>query len=148
MATVDENLIAFLLADTNSPAVAKLCGGRIHQNYVPPGNNGMSPTTPYVWFSKSDDSGEDAIDDAAGTVPFNSVYDLECWAATVREAIALKDAVRKRLHLARGTFGAGTVQGVYVTGQGGDYQLKGTGATGMNAVNHGEAMLVEIKGHA
>jgi hypothetical protein len=145
MATVDENLIAFLAADAT---VAKLSGGRIHQNYVPPGNNGKSPITPYIWFSKADDSGEDAIDDAAGTAPFNNVFDVECWAQTAREAVALKNAVSSRFRLYRGAFGAGTVQGVFVTGQGGDYQLKGTGATGMGAANHGEALLVEIKGHA
>lgn len=148
MATVDENLIAFLMADANSPSVAKLCGGRIHQNYVPPGNNGTSPTTPYVWFAKSDHSTEDALNDSAGTAPYHNVYDMECWAGTVREAVALKNALVARLHMARGTFGASTVQGVFVTGQGGDYQLKGTGATGMAAANHGEALLVDVKGHA
>ena len=147
MATVDENLIAFLVADTNNPSVPKLCGGRIHQNYVPPGLNGKSPMTPYVWFAKSDDSGEDALADSAGTEAYNNVFDLECWAATTPEAVALKNAVRKRLHLARGTFGASTVQGVFVAGQGGDYQLTGTGATGMAAANYGEALLVDVKGH-
>lgn len=148
MATVDQDLITFLMADANSPSVPKLCGGRIHQNYVPPGNNGTSPITPYIWFAKSDDTGEDALADAAGTAAYNNVFDLECWAQTPLEAVRLKNAVRSRLHLARGTFGTGTVQGVFVTGQGGDYQLKGTGATGIGAANHGEALLVDIKGHA
>lgn len=144
MPTVDEDLRTFLLTDA---AVRRLSQSRVHQNYVPTGPNG-SPQIPYIWFAKADDSDEVAMDDAAGTAAFTQVFDLECWGQSARQAAELKDAVRAKLNLARGTFGSGTVQGVFVTGQGGDYVPRGVGATGIGSGSHVEALLVEIKGHA
>lgn len=131
-----EDLRKFLIADSD---LARKVGARIHDNEVPAGT-----LLPYIFFSISDHSSEGALDDAAGLDPYTRTYDLECWAQSIRDAEKIEEYVTNRLNHARGSFGSGTVQGVFVTGQPHDYIPKGIGSgSGFHAAN----LLVTVMGH-
>jgi hypothetical protein len=131
-----EDLKRFLVADTDVP---KKVGTRIHQNEVPP-----ATPVPYIFFAQADHSSEGALNDSAGLDPYSRTFDLEVWAQSIRDAEVIEEYVTNRLNHARGSFGLGTVQGVFVTGQPNDYIPKGIGS---GRGYHGANLLVEVKGH-
>lgn len=136
MADIDQNLRAFLLADGT---IAGLLGNpaRLHQNTVP-----QEDAYPYAWYALSDtEDFEDLLDSPAGALPFRVFFDLEAVSSDLDQAIALKKALRARLHNFRGSFGDQTVQAVFARDQGEDYiSRNSSGDEGI----HAETLRVEI----
>lgn len=142
--SVSQNLKAFLQSDTT---LAGAVGARIHQNHRPMSvvNGQLVITSPgdYIWFARDSVESERALGDTTGATPFRHFYDVEVVARqpTQAETIAARifaicDAIT---HGA--TFGDSTVQGIFVSRQGGDYQMRNlTGDSGF----HIEAMRLEI----
>lgn len=117
MATTEENLRAFLLASTSIKDLVRA----VSYNIVP-----QDKDTPYIFFQQSGGSSDDALGDSAG-VANRPRYDIECWDSSPSGAIALKNLVQARLHLARGTFGATTVKGIFAEDVNDDYVANGGG---------------------
>lgn len=118
MATIDENLKAFLQADTS---IAQRVAYRIHENHVP-----HKPKLPFIFFVQTDDDDELCLDDAAGSGPFRYFFAVECISDSLRESRELARLVKSRLNkLAPGaTFGATTVQGCFCESQKDDYEQR------------------------
>lgn len=135
MATLEEDFKAYL---TSVSAIKLRCGGRVHVDHVPQNNSQM----PFVWLSQSSSANEDALDDSSGG-PFRTSFDVEVYATTPFEAKTLHDYVRSALHLLRGTFGARTVQGVFVDTSSADYVPRAvSGDTGFTV----RSLSVEVVG--
>lgn len=133
--SIGEDLLTYLLADSS---IASAVGTRCHQNKAPHGYDGQ-----YIWFGRAATENADAIDDAAGTAPFRQYFDVECCSDDIDEAIDLADLVKAK-HLARGSFGAGTIQGVFVTDHADDYIPRGVNSDeGM----HVAALQLELVGY-
>lgn len=104
MATTEENLRAFLLADADIKAAVKA----VSYNHVP-----QDKDSPYIFFQQSGATDDTAMDDAAGT-PTRPRYTFEIWADNPADAIALKNTVQGKLHRYRGSFGTdGTAKGIF-----------------------------------
>lgn len=138
MADIAENLRSFLLADGT---IAGLLGtpARLHQNTVP-----QEDVYPYGWFALSDGEDlEEVLNPAVGETPFKYAFDFEAVGddAAYDLTIALKAAVRARLHNYRGAFGTQNVQCVFARDQGEDYIARNN--SGDEGV-HAESLRVEI----
>lgn len=116
MTVIGEDIRTWLLADASISAVV---GARVHQNKVP-----QASAAPYVWYGRATTANEDALDDPAGTTPFSQIFDIESISDDIDEALDLADLLKAK-HLARGTIGSGTVQGVFVTDHADDYIPRG-----------------------
>jgi len=119
VATVDENLLAFLKADS---AIVRLVGARIHENKVP-----QDPQGDYLWFALLDEEDEYCLDDADGAAPFRYRYAIECvgfsgGAQNQRKSREIANAVKARVKNYNGAFGDSTVQGIFVEAVSEDYQ--------------------------
>lgn len=119
MPTTEENLVRFLLAD--STVTAKV-GNRVDFNHVP-----ESDGTPYIFFQQQGASDSPALDDTART-PYRPRYAIECWAVTPADAVELKNILQGKLHLYHGTFGSGTVQGIFAEDVSDEYEYAGDGS--------------------
>ena len=104
MATLEENLRTFLLADST---VSSIVGGRVAYNHVP-----QADDVPYVFFQMSGTVDDDGIGDSAGA-PTRFQYDVECWADDPYTAKRLGLQVQTILNKYRGTLGNQTVQAVF-----------------------------------
>jgi hypothetical protein len=123
--SIEEDLRTYLLAATTIQTVV---GDRIHHNHVP-----ESSDLPYVWYRRSSEINEVDMDGPGGL--FNTEFDIECYAADDAEAQELGDSVRARLNGVRGTVGASTVQGIFVTDKDDDYIPRGDASDdGLNQV--------------
>jgi hypothetical protein len=116
-ATLGEDIRTWLLADT---AIAAVVGGRVHQNKA-----GDRYLGPYIWYGRATTQNEDALDDSAGTKPFSQIFDIESISDDIDEALSIADMLKAK-HLARGTFGGGKVQGVFVSDHADDYIPRGS----------------------
>lgn len=133
MATTEENLAAFLLADT---AIAAAVGANgIAYNHVP-----QDDEAPYIFFQQQGADDDVALNDSAG-VPTRARYAIECWARTPREAVSLKNVVHPRLHKHRGTFGASTVKGIFAADVDDNYVPNGAGD---DSGLHGSFFVAEV----
>ena len=115
-ATLGEDLRTWLRADAS---ILDLAGTRVHQNKAGNKYNGQ-----YIWYGRATTQNEDALNDPAGTDPFSQIFDVEAISDDIDEALNLADLLKAK-HLARGTFGAGTVQGVFVSDHADDYIPRG-----------------------
>ena len=121
MATVDENFLAFLKADST---IARLVGARIHENQVP-----QNPTGDYIWFALAGEEDEYCLDDADGAAPFRFRYAVECVGYSssdktygLRKSREMANAVKSRVKNYNGSFGDSTVQGLFVDEVSEDYE--------------------------
>lgn len=132
MATTEENLVTFLLAD--STVTAKV-GNRVDFNHVP-----ESDGTPYIFFQQQGASDAPVLDDSART-PLRPTYAIECWAMTPADAVTLKNILQGKLHLYRGTMGSQTVKGIFAEDASDEYVYAGDGGDGGY---HGVAIFAEV----
>lgn len=116
MATVTEDLIAFLTADAT---ITNLVGQRVHANHVP-----EKSTYPLVWLARSGKEKDTDLDGQGGLT--RHLYDIEAIGPDLGEAEDVAQAVDDRLAGHRGTFGARTVQGVFLQDQDDEYVPRGT----------------------
>lgn len=127
MATIDENLRAYLLDD---PTIAALVEDRICENRVP-----QNPDLPFIWFVRSGDEDEYCLDDDPGTGPFRYTFAIECVDDDIGGTVTLSTLVKNRLNkVANGaSFGDTTVQGCWCDHQNDDYIPRaGGGDTGFH----------------
>lgn len=131
MTTTEENMRAFLLADSNIAADAKA----VSYNIVP-----QNKDTPYIFFQQSGSDDDIALGDSAGA-PTRTRFAIEVWDSTPLGAIQFKKLVQNRLHKARGTFGDTTVQGIFSADM--DDQYVGLGNGGDEGL-HGAFLTAEV----
>lgn len=122
MNSVEENLIAHLRSNAN---VSPLVNDRIHQNHVP-----ETSRWPKIWLARSAEntplslSGEEAGQSGVLT---QTNFDIECISDDMGQAIDLGNKTKSALHGTKGSFGLGTVQGVFVSEKDDQYVPKGVG---------------------
>lgn len=117
---IDEQLIAYLLADTG---VSALVATRVHEGQVP-----QVDTFPYVWLERH------TKEQTGGLTPRETQlveqrFNVECVATSIASAQTLAEAVRASLHEKRGVL-TGTeaaVQGVFVEDHSDDYLPRNSG---------------------
>ena len=110
-------------------AASTTLGTRVHQNIVP---EHQGNTFPRCWFQRISQEDLLAVDGSRIDLK-RTEYTVEFISEDIDEAIAAANAVAEHtdqggLLAKRGTFGAGTVQGVFITDQDDDYQPRGIGA--------------------
>ena len=137
MASIGEDLRTFLLADSDiSTAVG---GTRVYQNEAVENYSGA-----FIWYSRSDTEPLQTLDESAGTRPWTEYIDLECISESIDGAIDLGDLIRA-MHASRGTFGGGTVSGVFIGSQADCYIPRGDASDdGLNVC----AFNLQIVGYA
>lgn len=116
VATFAENFRVFLLA---KPAIAAVVTTHVHVGSVP-----QEIVPPYLYLQRARANHERTLDQTQGEVPFEEQWDLEAIADTPADLAALSEAVRG-IDCARGTFGAGTMQSLFLEDQADDYIPKG-----------------------
>jgi hypothetical protein len=107
---------AFLLADSG---IAAAVGTRVHVGSVP------QPTAaPYIWIGRAGVTHERTLDQSQGEQPFEERWDLEVWGEDLGDVQDLAELIRG-LDCAKGTFGDGSIQLLYVEDHSDDYSPKG-----------------------
>lgn len=114
--SMSEDFRAFLLS---KPDIANSVGSSVHVNSVP-----EETTPPYIWMRRSGAGSERSLGDAQGTAAFEERWDLEVISDSPGEAEDLAASVRN-LDGARGTFGTGTIQALFVEDYSDEYVPKG-----------------------
>jgi hypothetical protein len=137
MSDIAEQLRTWLLTDNSLKALVGAEG--VHQNVLP-----EDVHDPAVWFSRARVEHEDVIDQAAGAGPFRETFDVEVIGLDVDQVEDAAEILRLK-HCYRGTFGTGTVQGIFVRDHKDDYIPRGVLADdGSNVA----ALEFEIVGYA
>jgi hypothetical protein len=106
------NLRTYVLASTS---VSNLVGTRVYQGIVP-----TTASLPFVWFRRRSVEYLNTLGETE-TVPWREMFDWECVADDPAEADGVADAVRNRLHCAKGTMGTTVYQWVDVQDQSDEY---------------------------
>ena len=105
--SISEDLRTFVLADAG---IAAIVGDNVSQNKIPQGTDQV----PAIWFRRATSTDELTLAANVGnTVQFREEFDLEAVSEDLDEAEALGELL-KAFQSRRGSFGAGTVQGVFV----------------------------------
>lgn len=129
--TLEAALRAYLLGD---PSITSHVQDRIAYAHVP-----ESYTLPYIYYRGEGTIREDTLSTA---LPPRQRYAIECWHTSPAEAIALREAVRTRLHYATGTLAEDvSVQRMFVEDAGDDYL---PGGTGSDEGLYSGALIVEV----
>lgn len=115
-ATLEENLAAFLKADTT---LKNTVGGRVAYNHVP-----QLDEIPYIFFQQTGTTDDSGIGDSAG-LPTRFQYTIECWDDDCLRAKATGRRAQQILNKYRGAFGDTTVQAIFADTQNDDYQPRG-----------------------
>lgn len=124
MASMGENLYTFI---TSSTGVAKAFtdagavvtnDGAVEQNTIR-----EDPPLPWIWFGR--ESENEDLDFAGNGLIGESLWDVECYSDDIDEVHDVVAAVKTRLHGHRGSFGAGSVHGIFVTDHDDEYVPKG-----------------------
>ena len=134
--SLGEDIRARLLADATIRAAVG--GQRVHRNTIPQTKLGTR-----IWFSRAGVEHEDVVSDGAGVQPFRERFDLEVIGDDLDDVDTTATAVRA-LHKITGTFGAGTIQRMFVTDHQDDYVPRGVGT---DEGAHVAAMQLEITGY-
>jgi hypothetical protein len=134
---IAEQLRAWLLTDNSLKALVGAQG--VCQNVAP-----EDAHDPFVWFGRARTEHEDVIDQAAGVAPFRETFDVEAIGLDVDAVEDVAEVLRTK-HCYRGTFGTGTVQGVFIRDHRDDYIPRGVLA---DDGSHVAALEFEIVGYA
>lgn len=116
VATFGENFRSYLLGQS---AIAAVVGTHVHVGSVP-----QDITPPYLYVQRARANHERTLDQAQGQVPFEEQWDLEAIADNAADLATLSEAVRG-IDCARGNFGAGKMQSLFLEDQEDDYLPKG-----------------------
>jgi len=116
MSQLGIDLRVYLLADSDiSEAVSERC----HQNKVPEGYDGL-----YIWFARGGTDDEDGLGDAEGEAAFREFFDLEVIGRDLGDVLDVADEIRSH-NKARGSFGNGDVQALFIRDHTDDYIPRG-----------------------
>lgn len=121
MSDVSSRFRAFLIADAN---IARLVGGRVHEDHVPQRNK---PLYPFIWYRKRQAQGTETLDSDNGEDASFHYFDVEVVSKNQSTAKELETLVRARCSCYRGTYGDSTVQGIFVNDQSADYEPQSNG---------------------
>jgi hypothetical protein len=137
--SIGEDLRTFLI---NDAAIAAIVNDRVSQNKIP-----QADDLPAIWYRRSTSSDDDLTLEVnqSGETQFSESFDVECIVDVdeLDEAEQLASAI-KALNTSKGTFGTGTMQGVFVSFHDDNYRPTGTqGDDG----RHVAALEVEIIGY-
>ena len=127
MASLGENFRTFTIGSTSIASLFTAAGatiadaGRVHQTFS------STAHSPRIYLRRSNSVQDLALDGSGGLV--TSQWDVEVYGQDEDNAIDIADAVKARLDGYRGTFGAGTVQAIFVTDHDDDYEWKGAGTS-------------------
>jgi hypothetical protein len=113
---MSEDFRAFLLAQ---PDIANSVGSSVHVNSVP-----EEIVPPYIWLRRSGANSERSLGDAQGTPAFEERWDLEVITDSPGECEDLAASIRN-LDGAKGTFGTGSIQGLFIEDYSDEYVPKG-----------------------
>jgi hypothetical protein len=114
--SLSEDFRSFLLAQT---PIAQGFGSKIHVNSVP---EEIDP--PYIWVRRSGASHERTLGQGQGEQAFQERWDLEVITDDPSDIDGLAKLIRD-LDGAKGTFGHGTIQGLFVEDYSDEYIPKG-----------------------
>jgi|TARA_Y100000310_G_scaffold134899_2_gene133814 hypothetical protein len=118
MASIGESFRTYILTKT---AITDIVSTRVYQNKVPQGQ-----ALPYLWFRRgtTDDSEGLTLDKSqGGSEQFRETFDVECVGdETALDNVELLADAIKALNTETGTFGDGTVQGLFVDDHSDNYQ--------------------------
>lgn len=120
---IGEDLRSFLLSSTGvTAAVANsTTPGVIEQNTI----REYAPS-PRIWYQRRNENEDLDLGGTGGIIESN--WDIECHSEDPDEPFTIAAAVKSALHGHRGTFGSGSVQGVFVEDHDDDYIPKGVGS--------------------
>jgi hypothetical protein len=104
LADFDEALVDFLLG---RPGVAALIGRRIHPDYFP-----QSEPLPAIAYTLEDDSSQQTQQGPSGMR--EAIYQINLWADTRKEAMAIARQVRLALDGYRGAFKSIPILGAFL----------------------------------
>jgi len=110
--SVGEDLKRYLEADASIKAVVDT---RIAQGHLPDGED-----LPYIWYMRRGTDQSRTVD-GTGDQTFTHLIDMECVSEDIDQALDLAELVRARLDMTRGSFGNGSVKGIFVQDQSDDY---------------------------
>lgn len=116
MSQLGIDLRAYLLADED---IASALGSRLHQNKTPESYAGA-----YGWLARGGTDDELELDESEGGGGFREYFDLELYGRDLDQVLELAEAVRAH-NCARGAFGNGTVQALFVRDHADDYIPRG-----------------------
>jgi hypothetical protein len=113
---LSEDFRAYLLAET---PIAQAFGTNVHVNSVP-----EEITPPYIWLRRSGANHERTLGQGKGEQAFEERWDLEVISDDPSEIEGLAKLIRD-LDSDKGTFGTGTIQGLFVEDYSDEYIPKG-----------------------
>lgn len=111
MATLEENLRTFLLADTT---LKQLVGTRVYVNDLPQGKDD------FAFLYQSGSADEAALDDSAGA-PFRYRFVLECVSTSQGRMRSISNRAQAILNKHRGGLGDDNVQAIFAAEMDDDY---------------------------
>lgn len=120
MADIAENLRSVIV---NSTAILAVMPTAAEPHAVEQSGNPESPDHPRIWYGRSGANEELDLSGTGGLT--QQTFDLEVISDDLDQAQDIAAAVKKYLNGKRGTFGSGTVQGVFVNDQSDDYLPRG-----------------------
>lgn len=120
MATIGENLRSHIVASTGVLAVFSnvAADGRCEQNTLR-----MSAELPRVWYGRA--AQNEPVDFGGGGGLAEAQWDIECHSDDINESLNIADAVKRSMNGIAGTFGSGTVLGIFVTDHDDEYLPRG-----------------------
>lgn len=133
MATLEENLTAFLLADA---PLAALVGDRVHAGHAE-----QEEDEPYLIFFRAGTDDERTTDQTPGNEPFRNLFDVEIYGTDVAAVHAVAAAVKACCDCYVGTFGDSTVKAIFVEDHTDNYVPKNLDT---DEVTHFAALQLEI----
>lgn len=116
MSTFAQDFRTFLVAQ---PAISAAVGTHVHVGSVP-----QEIAPPYIYLQRARATQERTLDQEQGEIPFEEQWDIEAISADPDQLAAITDAVRG-IDCARGVFGAGRMQSIFLEDQADDYIPKG-----------------------
>lgn len=119
----------------DAASIAAVVGSHVHQSRVP-----ESSAPPYIWYQRASTETIGTLDGGINN-EWAAYYDVECVTDDLDGAQSLASLVKSRLHNHRGTFGDGTVKGVFVEDHSDDYIPR---SVADDSVAHVAAIRVQI----
>ena len=116
MSNFGQDFRAFLLAQSG---IAAVVGSHVHVGSVP-----QEIEPPYIYLQRARATHERTLGQGQGETPFEEQWDVEVIVDDPTKLETLAAAIRG-VDCARGTFGAGRMQGLFLDDQADDYIPKG-----------------------
>lgn len=134
--SIGQSIRTFLLSKS---AITDIIGAKAHQSRAP-----QVSDAPFIVYFRRTAEDERELAPAVGDDAFRESFDVECVSDDLIEAEALAAEVRAAMNNYGGSFGSGTVQGVFVEDQDDQYQQR---LQYQDGVLHTAALYLELNGY-